>query len=406
MKRMFNFYRKKAWLLLLCCLPFSAFSQDMASVASLPQEDQPAKSKQSAGMVPLKNVLAELSSQYTVNFNYDSNLLEDVYVKKPVAQPSSRKLESSLSDLLAPAGLRLKKVDRGIYVIQAINDNSRLLTAPLHNLAASTRLGSVLDAAAFIPVTGRVTDEKQQGIAGVNVLVKGSSLGSITDSEGKYSINAEPNATLVFSFIGYKPQEVPVNNRSTINVSLAPEVQTLGEVVVTALGIKKEAKKLGYAIASVTPEQINVNRTTNFMNALQGKMAGVNITSLGSGPAGTSKIRIRGQSSFAGQNNPLIVINGIPVDNTNFGANPGNAASDGSISNRSGTAGTSDGDDGLTSINLVAVAAQQVEFQAVIVEPFGSTADPMSSHRQVLAFVGKRTGYFSLIGSFGNNDGQ
>jgi TonB-linked SusC/RagA family outer membrane protein len=123
----------------------------------------------------------------------------------------------------------------------------------------------------------------------------------------------------------------------------------LGEVVVTALGIKKEAKKIGYAIASVSPEQINVNRTTNFMNALQGKMAGVNITSLGSGAAGTSKIRIRGQSSFGGQNNPLIVVNGVPINNANFGFNPGTT---GDASNGiGGVASRSDGGDGLSSIN-------------------------------------------------------
>jgi hypothetical protein len=163
--------------------------------------------------------------------------------------------------------------------------------------------------APFLQVSGKVTSDEGQGMPGVNILVKGTSTGTITDAEGNYSINADPGATLLFSFIGYTSQEVPVGNRSTINVTLKADVKQLGEVVVTALGIKKEAKKLGYATATVAPEQITVNRTPNFMNALQGKMAGVNITSLGSGPAGTSKVRIRGQSSFGGQNNPLIVIN-------------------------------------------------------------------------------------------------
>jgi TonB-linked SusC/RagA family outer membrane protein len=202
-----------------------------------------------------------------------------------------------------------------------------------------------------ITITGKVVSlENGEALPGVNVLVKGSTVGAVTNVDGQYTISApDGNGTLVFSYIGFTPLEVLINNRTTIDVKLAPDVKALDEIVVTALGIKKDSKKLGYAVASVTPEQINVNRTTNFMNALQGKMAGVNITSLGTGPAGTSKIRIRGQSSFGGQNNPLIVINGIPVDNTNFGANPGNAGSDGSIGNRSYN--NSDGGDGLSSIN-------------------------------------------------------
>ena len=220
------------------------------------------------------------------------------------------------------------------------------------NLAASAGPGTPLPretVTPFLQITGLVTSDEGQGMPGVNILVKGSATGTITDADGKYSINADANATLLFSFIGFVSQEVPVGNRSVINVTLKADVKQLGEVVVTALGIKKEAKKLGYATATVAPEQITVNRTPNFMNALQGKMAGVNITSLGTGPAGTSKIRIRGQSSFGGTNTPLIVINGIPVNNSSFGANPGNAGSDGSIANRSYN--NSDGGDGLTSLN-------------------------------------------------------
>src|SRR5690606_17944667 len=122
------------------------------------------------------------------------------------------------------------------------------------------------------------------------------------------------------------------------------------EVIVTALGIEREAKSLGYATSTVASEEMTVNRTPNFMNSLQGKVAGVNITSLGTGPAGTSKIRIRGQSSLGGQNQPLIVVNGVPVDNTNVGANPGNQGSYAAQTDR-GPTRLSDRGDGLTSIN-------------------------------------------------------
>ena len=141
-----------------------------------------------------------------------------------------------------------------------------------------------------------------------------------------------------------KTQEVALSGRTQVDVAMESDVKSLEEVVVTALGIKKETKRLGYATSSATPDQITENRTTNFMNGLQGKMAGVNITPMGTGPSGTSKIRIRGQSSFGAQNSPLIVINGIPIDNTTFGVG-------GDFGARNGQQGTADGGDGLTSIN-------------------------------------------------------
>ena len=181
-------------------------------------------------------------------------------------------------------------------------------------------------------ITGLVSAAKgNEIIAGVSVTVKGTSQGTLTDASGKYSISALSNSTLVFSFIGFVKKEVSIGSQSVINVSLSEETTALDEVVVTALGIKKESKKLGYATTTINAEAITENRSPNFMNALQGKIAGVNISALGTGPAGTSKIRIRGQSSFSGQNSPLIVINGVPIDNTNFGTNPGNSASDNSI---------------------------------------------------------------------------
>jgi TonB-linked SusC/RagA family outer membrane protein len=201
-------------------------------------------------------------------------------------------------------------------------------------------------------VTGRITSaDDGMGLPGVNVVVKGTSQGTITDMNGDYRVDVAGEATiLIFSSVGYVAQEITVGARTTIDLQLKADVKALEEVIVTALGIKKEAKKLGYATSTVTPEQINVNRTPNFMNALQGKMAGVNITPLGTGPAGTSKVRIRGQSSFGGQNNPLIVVNGVPIDNTNFGVKTRSQGSDGAIGSR-GANNQSDGGDGLSSIN-------------------------------------------------------
>ncbi|THU30767.1 SusC/RagA family TonB-linked outer membrane protein [Niastella caeni] len=191
-------------------------------------------------------------------------------------------------------------------------------------------------------ITGTVSDEKGTKLSRVSVIIKGTTQGTSTDNDGKFSIAAPADATLMFSSVGYKSIEVNIAGRTTVNVSMTADNQNLGEVIITALGIKKQARSLGYSATNVKPEELSVNRTSNVMNALQGKVAGVNISSLGTGPGGTSKIRIRGQSSISGQNNPLIVINGVPVDNTNF--------NDNTISVKGGGI-FADGGDGLSSIN-------------------------------------------------------
>ncbi len=223
-------------------------------------------------------------------------------------------------------------------------------------------------------VSGKVTDDTGQSIPGVNIVEKGTTNGTISDADGKYTISvSNENAVLVFSFVGFAPKEVPVNNSSVIDVALTPDIKSLEEVVVTALGIERSAQSLGYATTKVNADQIAVNRTTNLMNTLQGKIAGVNISSLGTGPAGTSKIRIRGQSSFSGQNVPLIVVNGVPITNINFGTNQGNTAGDNSIANR-GSGASTDGGDSFSSINPDDIESMTVLKGSTAAALYGSRA--------------------------------
>jgi TonB-linked SusC/RagA family outer membrane protein len=214
-------------------------------------------------------------------------------------------------------------------------------------------------------VTGRVTDQANEGLPGVNVLVNGTTRGTTTDTDGNFTIAAASDATLTFSYIGYESQSVKVGTRSVVNVQMAPESKNLSEVVVTALGIKREAKTLGYATATVDADQISTNRTPNFVSGLQGKMSGVNITTMGTGPAGTAKIRIRGQSSFSGNNSPLIVVNGVPIDNSNY-------ALGGDFGTRA--ANRSDGGDGLSSINPDDIETMTVLKGATAAALYGSRA--------------------------------
>src|SRR5688500_14405713 len=180
-------------------------------------------------------------------------------------------------------------------------------------------------------ITGTVYNADNQPLTGVTVQVKNTNRATITDDDGKFSINASGKDVLVLSSVGYKQLEFPVDGRNALTINLEAGTVSLDEVVVTALGIGKQSRQLGYATTTIKSDELTVNRTPNMMNALQGKVAGVNISGLGTGPAGTSKIRIRGQSSISGQNNPLIVVNGIPIDNTNFGTNPNSTGSDNSI---------------------------------------------------------------------------
>lgn len=196
-----------------------------------------------------------------------------------------------------------------------------------------------------LEVSGTVTDANGTALPGASILEKGTGNGTTSDFDGNYTLTvSSSNAILVFSYIGFTPKEMVVGNQSTINVTLAESSEALNEVVVTALGIERDRKTLGYATAKVDSEEFTVNRTPNFMDALQGKVAGVNISALGSGPQGSSKIRIRGISSFGSNNSPLIVVNGVPINNTSFGVDSGGVTPVGSNRN-------SDSGDGLSSIN-------------------------------------------------------
>src|SRR5690606_26103903 len=176
-------------------------------------------------------------------------------------------------------------------------------------------------------VTGTVIDESGLPLIGVNVLLKGTSTGTVTDFDGKYQlqVSGQSNATLTFSYVGYETKDVVVAGKTVINVTLNESASALDEVVVTALGIKKEAKKLAYSVETVAVEELQSSRTNNIGTSLIGKVAGLDISPPSSGAGASTKIRMRGQSAFNGGNNsPLIVINGLPMDQGSRGASGGN----------------------------------------------------------------------------------
>ncbi|HEY1201629.1 MAG TPA: carboxypeptidase-like regulatory domain-containing protein, partial [Niastella sp.] len=179
---------------------------------------------------------------------------------------------------------------------------------------------NVNDKGRFIPITGKVISANdQQPLPGVSVTIKGTSTGTATDAEGNFSFaNVDNNATLVFSFVGYQTMEVPVKGRSAINITLQVEAGTLIETVVTANAIRRDKKSLGYSAPVVKSDELLAGRSSSPLNALQGKVAGVNITSTSSAPNSSSRIVLRGGSSITGNNQALMVIDGIPIDNSDF----------------------------------------------------------------------------------------
>lgn len=169
-------------------------------------------------------------------------------------------------------------------------------------------------------VKGTVTDEAKVPLPGVSVVIKGSNKGTTTDFDGKYELNAKKGDVLVFSFVGFTTQEKAIpatggGNSLIINTLLKEETQQLGEVVVTALGIKREKKSLGYALQEVKGDELAEAREANLANAFTGKVAGLQIVKGSNGPGGSSKIILRGNNSLTGDNQPLIVVDGVPMDN-------------------------------------------------------------------------------------------
>lgn len=198
------------------------------------------------------------------------------------------------------------------------------------NLHLAYKLGILLLAMTVISldvfpqsVTGKVTDKKGNPLPGAAVLLKGTSQGTTADVEGQYAIDVSgSNDTLVVSYVGFDSKEVPVQGREKINVRLVSSLE-LDEVVVTALGVEREEKALGYSVSSLDAEQVSSIKTRNVTDQLSGKAPGVYVSSSSSGPTASTNVNIRGAASLLGNNQPLFVVNGMPITNDLFSMDDG-----------------------------------------------------------------------------------
>lgn len=254
------------------------------------------KISMSQSNAPLKTVLKVLKYQSGYNFVYTDDLLK---MAKPININVDR---AELEDVLT-------QIFREQPLTYSVNKNTITLKEKLFlslNDISENALNDVV-------VRGKITDSKGETLPGVSVRVKGTTIGTSTDIDGRYSLNVSDNAILVISYIGYLSQEVAVSGRNSIDIILEVSTASLNEVVVTALGIKQQSRALSYATQNVkAKEMTEVRDPNNFLNSFQGKVANALITQSSGGVGTSSSIILRGNRSIQGSNNALIVIDGVP----------------------------------------------------------------------------------------------
>lgn len=213
-------------------------------------------------------------------------------------------------------------------------------------------------------IKGTVKDEKGITLPGVTVVIKGTKTGTQTNASGQYSISAKAGDVLVFSFIGYQNKEVTVGTESTVDVSMGADSKNLETVVVTALGVKRSEKSLTYNTQQVSGDELSKVKSPNLMNSLNGKVAGLTISPSASGVGGSAKVILRGSRSVSGNNQPLYVIDGVPISNN------GNANGQ----QNSVFGGGQDGGDGISNLNPDDIASITVLEGASAAALYGSQA--------------------------------
>jgi tonB-linked outer membrane protein, susC/ragA family len=277
----------RSFLLFFCLLMMQApsFAQNSAKITI--------QKKNISIIEALKEV--EKQSDYSVGYN-DSQLRN-----KPVLNLDLKAvaLENALAQILRGSGFTYQFKDKYIMIIP---DNKP------KGIPAKK-------------VSGIVIDENNEPLIGVNIKVEGSSIGAITDIDGNFNIMAPQGSTLSFTYVGYTPQTVKITDKNIYEIRLVSDTKQLSEVVVTALGIKREQKALSYNVQQVKADAISGIKDANFINSLNGKVAGVNINSSSSGVGGASKVVMRGTKSIEQSSNALYVIDGIPM--FNFGGGGG-----------------------------------------------------------------------------------
>lgn len=256
--------------------------------------------------------------------NIQRNGITVVEALKEVEKQSGLSIgfNNSQLDKNAPLNLNLKDADvaKSLKVILANTGytyeiNDKYIKIIPNSTASDTKASDA--APREETVTGTVIDSTGEPAIGVSVMIKGTNLGAVTDLDGNYTIKVRPGDVITYSYTGCAPQEVTVDPGANYNIALVESTTQLDEVVVTALGIRREQKSLSYNVQQITGDQLVENKDANFINSLAGKVAGVNINASSSGVGGISKVVMRGTKSIMQSSNALYVIDGMPMRSGN-----------------------------------------------------------------------------------------
>ncbi|HET7114870.1 MAG TPA: SusC/RagA family TonB-linked outer membrane protein [Hanamia sp.] len=300
--------KAKTWIIMKLTIALLLFFTFQVSAKSDAQKITIVKNN-----IHLSEVFRDIERQTGYLFFYDKALIKntepiDVSIKDAT-------LEQALSTCLKGQQLTYTIV-RNTIVIQEKKFFKEVVTSPVTHLPDNV-------------IRGKITDGNGQPLPGVSINLKGTKVGTTSDAQGNYVINIpEGNGILVFTNIGFNSQEIEVSGRSTIDVKLlSAGAKSLNEIVVTALGIKREVKSLTYSVQSINGNKLDEAKDPNLINTLQGKVAGVTITRDATGPGGNAQVIIRGNRSLSGNSQPLYIIDGVPLGGNIGMLNPDNIES-------------------------------------------------------------------------------
>lgn len=305
---------------------------------------------------PLQAVMEDLTNKTGLNFHYDKTGLD--LTKKVTLNCNKMPLEDVLNALSTQTGL--------VFTIK----NNKIIVGP-HNANPIHTVALINNLELDKLIKGTVRDAKGNTLPGVTVMVKGSTKGTQTASDGSYTLDANAGDILVFRSVGFQTREITVAAGEVVDVILSDNVNGLNELVVTALGVKRSAKSLTYATQSIGGEELTTAKDANLMNSLSGKAAGITVSRSSSGVGGSVKVILRGNKSAQGNNQPLYVIDGIPM--TNYSTQQPNSNWGGDGSGNDYSPGR-DGGDGISNLNPDDVESISVLKGASAAALYGSQA--------------------------------
>ncbi len=277
--------------------------------------------EQETEAISLEHALKKLENDFNVKFSYPSDEVKPFSVR--VMKNENQTVEHLLEALLENTPLRFRRLNARYYIIFRRDAGAQMpgtgviktVSAnylPLADaLSVKRPLQLPMRPVAAITVSGKVSDGKGGGLPGVSVLEKGTANGTITSSEGNYRLTVAENATLIFSYIGFISQEIPVQSRTTLDVTLAEDIKALSEVVVIGYGTQKKVSMTS-AVSEIKGEDLTRRPVSNVAQAFQGQTPGLTILDQGGGPGkANAVIRVRGVTTLSGDNNPLVIVDGI-----------------------------------------------------------------------------------------------